>query len=154
MTKTTAKKTVTKAPVTKEAVSKAETKSTVKTEPEKKEETKAIVKQEAGKIVPVKKEEAKAAPAKETKAPAKKTETKAAPARKAAKPVEAKAEISIQFAGKDYTSEKLVEIARDVWQYDLGKKPEDFRTVELYVKPEESAVYYVINGTVTGSFAI
>ena len=28
------------------------------------------------------------------------------------------------------------------------------KTVELYVKPEESSVYYVINGDVTGSFAI
>jgi len=26
--------------------------------------------------------------------------------------------------------------------------------VELYVKPEESVVYYVINGDITGNFAI
>ena len=47
-----------------------------------------------------------------------------------------------------------VEIAKDVWQYDLGNAPEEFKSVELYVKPEESAVYYVINGTTSGSFGI
>ena len=50
--------------------------------------------------------------------------------------------------------EDLVKIARDVWQFDLHKKPEDFKAVELYVKTEESTVYYVINGNVTGSFGI
>ena len=52
------------------------------------------------------------------------------------------------------TTEKLVEIAKDVWVYDLGKDVNDFKTVELYVKPEESAVYYVVNAEVTGCFAI
>ena len=65
-----------------------------------------------------------------------------------------KAAVSIQFAGKDYSTEKLVEIAKDVWKYDLGRKEEEFETVELYVKPEENAVYYVINKEVTGNFAI
>ena len=32
-----------------------------------------------------------------------------------------------------------------------GNKVGDIKTMELYIKPEESAVYYVINGTVTGS---
>ena len=109
------------------------------------------------------------APAKEVKAePAKtvaaKGETKtagkeAAPKKEAvkkapAKKAEVKESISIQFGGKDYTTEDLVKIAKDVWKYDLKKKVSDFQSVELYVKPEESMVYYVINGDVTGSFAI
>ena len=100
------------------------------------------------------KEEVKAEVKKETakKAPAKKAATtaKKAPAKKA----EVKATVSLQFDGKEYKTEDFVKIAKDVWQYDLGKKVADFKTVELYVKPEESAVYYVINGEVTGSFAI
>ena len=48
----------------------------------------------------------------------------------------------------------LIKIAKDVWKYDLGKKVSDFKSVELYVKPEEFRAYYVINGEVTGSFAI
>ena len=62
--------------------------------------------------------------------------------------------ISVQFAGKSYTNEDLVKIAKDVWRYDLKMKAADLVTVELYVKPEESMVYYVFNGTESGSFNI
>ena len=114
-------------------------------------EVKAEAKKETAKKAPAKKAE----PAKKEtvkKAPAKKaaTTTKKAPAKKA----EVKANISVQFSGKEYKTEDLVKIAKDVWQYDLGKKVADFKTVDLYVKPEENAVYYVINGEVTGNFAI
>ena len=47
-----------------------------------------------------------------------------------------------------------MKIAKDVWKYDLNQKAGDFKSVELYVKPEESVVYYVINGEVKGSFGI
>ena len=33
---------------------------------------------------------------------------------------------------------------------ESGNKVGDMKTVELYIKPEEAAVYYVINGTETG----
>lgn len=62
--------------------------------------------------------------------------------------------IHVQFSGKAYTTEDLVKIAKDVWKYDLKKKVGDFKDVELYVKPEESVVYYVINGEEKGSFNI
>ena len=94
------------------------------------------------------------------KTAAKKTTTakaaaeKKAPAKRTAKAAAVKAEVNVQFAGKEYTTERLVEIAKDVWQYDLGNAPEEFKSVVLYVKPEESAVYYVINGTTSGSFGI
>ncbi len=124
----------------------------VKTEVEaKKEETKAPVKKATAK----KAEPKKAEPKKVAKAPAKKaTATKTAAKKAPAKKAEVAASISVQFAGKEYKTEDFVKIAKDVWQYDLGKKVADFKSVELYVKPEESAVYYVINGEVTGNFAI
>ncbi len=62
--------------------------------------------------------------------------------------------ISIQFAGKDYTTEQLVKSAKDIWEFDLKKDPADFKEVQLYVKPEEAKAYYVINGTESGSFDI
>lgn len=34
-----------------------------------------------------------------------------------------------------------------------GNKIGDIKTMDLYIKPEESAVYYVINGTSTGAVA-
>jgi hypothetical protein len=94
----------------------------------------------AAKTTAVKKAEAGTAAAKKT----------AARTRKAA----VKENISIQFAGKEYTTEQLVKIAKDVWEFDLKKDPADFKEVQLYVKPEEAKAYYVINGTETGSFAI
>ncbi len=62
--------------------------------------------------------------------------------------------VHVQFSGKTYTTEDLVKIAKDVWKYDLKKKVGDFKSVELYVKPEESVVYYVINGEEKGQFNI
>ena len=99
------------------------------------------------------------APAKTTKAAketAKKTATKAtgtktATAKRATKTA---VTVNVQFNNKSYTTEDLVKIAKDVWRYDLKKKVSDFKTVELYVKPEEGMAYYVINGTEEGSFVI
>ena len=62
--------------------------------------------------------------------------------------------VKFEFSGKSYANEDLVKIAKDVWKFDLGKKESEFKSVELYVKPEELVAYYVINGNVTGSFTI
>ena len=137
-------KKVTVKPAAKAVAKKEEVKETkveaakeVKAAPAKKvAEKKETVKKEVAKKAPAKKETVK----KETKAATKKAEVKA--------------DVQIQFSGKAYTTDELVKIAKDVWKYDLGKKEADFKTVELYVKPEESLTYYVINGEVSGSFAI
>ena len=116
----------------------------------KKEEPKKTTKKATAKKTTTKKAPAKkAAAAKKTTT---KTTTKAAktPAKKAA----VKETLHVQFAGKSYTTDELVKIAKDVWKYDLKQKAGDFKSVELYVKPEENAVYYVINGDVTGKFDI
>lgn len=90
-------------------------------------------------------------PAAEKKAPAKKETVKK---ETAAKKTEVKESVHVQFGGKSYSSEELVKIAKDVWVYDLNQAEKDFKSVELYVKPEENIVYYVINGVVQGSFNI
>ncbi len=108
---------------------------------------------------PVAKAEAKPAVKAEEKAavkaevkPAAKTVKKAAP--KAAKKAAVAENVRIQFADKDYAPADLLQSARDVWQYDLGRDVKDITSIDLYVKPEESRAYYVINGDVTGGFAI
>ena len=94
-------------------------------------------------------------PAAEKKAAEKKETVKKVPAKKEeVKKEEVKESVHIQFGGRSYATEELVKIAKDVWQYDLNQAPEDFKTVDLYVKPEENIVYYVINGEVQGSFNI
>ena len=124
----------------------------VEVKEEVKEATKAVAKVEVKEPA---KEAAKKAPAKKAvaakKAPVKKeTAAKKAPAKKAV----IKETVNFQFRGKSYTPEDLLNICKDVWKYDLNGKEEDFKSVELYVKPEENTTYYVINGNITGSFFI
>ena len=120
------------------------------------------------KVAPVKEEKAvevkaevKEAPKAEVKAPAKEAAVKKAPVKKEtavkkapAKKAVIKETVNFQFRGKSYTPEDLLNICKDVWKYDLNGKEEDFKSVELYVKPEENTTYYVINGNITGSFFI
>lgn len=149
------KASVTKAVDAKEAVKAVTPAAPVKTEADKKEapEKKAVVKKETVKKEAVKKEEVKKeAPKKE--APKKEAAPKEAAKKASAKKAELKNELHIQFGGKSYSEEDLVKIAKDVWQYDLNQKAEDLTSVELYVKPEENTVYYVMNKEINGSFRI
>ena len=138
---------------------KAEVKKAAPKTPVKTENATAV--KEAEKA-PVAKAEEKAPVKAEAKKPAAKKETvKKETAKKEAtakKPVEKKAElkseISVQFGGKSYSQEDLLKIAKDVWKYDLKQKAADLTSVELYVKPEENMVYYVMNKEITGSFYI
>ena len=116
---------------------------TVEAEPKKEKKTPGR-KPAAAKKETVKKETAGKARAE--KSPA------AKPGRKPKK--EVKAAIHLQFAGKSYTEEDLMKIARDVWKYDLKQKVGDLTSVELYVKPEENTVYYVMNKDFMGSCQI
>lgn len=135
--------------------------ATVKEEP-KKPEVKEAPKAEAKAAKPAKKTAAKKTTAKKTTtkkpatktAAAKKATATATTAKKPGRKPAVKEIVNFQFSGKSYTSDDLVKICKDVWKYDLQGKEEDFKTVELYVKPEESTAYYVINGDVTGSFFI
>ena len=147
------KKTVAPVAAAKVEAPKAEVKKAAPTTPVK-TETKTAVK-EAEKA-PVAKAEEKAPVKAEVKKPAAKKETaKKAPAKKpAVKKAELKSEISVQFGGKSYSQEDLLKIAKDVWKYDLKQKAADLTSIELYVKPEENMVYYVMNKETTGSFYI
>ena len=104
------------------------------------------------------KEAPKAAVKKETatkKAAAKKETEKKAPAKRATvKKADQKTILHVQFSGKSYAQEDLVKIAQDVWKYDLKQKVRELASIELYVKPEENKVYYVMNQEFTGSFDI
>jgi glucan-binding YG repeat protein len=62
--------------------------------------------------------------------------------------------VKFEFSDKSYTPDDLLKSAKDVWQYDFGKKAGELVNIELYVKPEESKVYYVFNDDITGSFDI
>ncbi len=114
------------------------------------EAKKAAPAAKAEKKAPAKKAPAKKAEVKKAAAPAAKEEKKA-PVKKAAKVEET---VNFQFSGKSYTPDDLMKIFRDVWKYDMNGREEDIRNVELYVKPEENTTYFVVNGSITGSFFI
>lgn len=120
-------------------------------EPAKKEEVKTTKTAKAANTAAKKtaKPAAKKAPAKKEAKAVTKTAAKA-PAKK----TDAKQIINLQFSGKSYSIEDLTKIAEDVWKYDLHKSDEAYKSLELYVKPEESISYYVFNGDISGSFFI
>ena len=144
----------------KKATTKSEVKAAeaaVKTTASKTEEkaaVKPVVKAEE------KKAEAPAAAVKASAEPAKKATDKKTTAKKTAakkstaKKADLKTSVCVQFSGKSYSEEDLVKMARDVWKYDLKQKLGDLVSVELYVKPEENMVYYVMNKDFAGNFYI
>lgn len=136
-------KNVTKAPAKTEvkAPVKAEVKTEIKTETTfpKAEEVKAEVKAEV-------KEEAKKAPAK--KEPAKKAPAKKATPVKAAK-AEIKTALYVQFAGNEATEADIIDKVKAAYVAE-GHKESAIKEINLYVKPEEYAVYYVINDKAIG----
>ena len=100
------------------------------------------------------KAEAKAEPVAEAagKKTARKTAAKKAPAKKAAeeKSAEAKTTIILEYCGRQVTETTMIAGAKKVWA-DAGRT-EAIETMELYVKPEDGAVYGVINGEPVGKF--
>lgn len=121
----------------------------------KKPEVKAETKKAAVKKAEVKKAEVKKAEVKKTVG-RKPSAKKAAVGRKpsAKKAAEVKNEVYVQFNGKSLSQAELVKMAQDVWQYDMNMKAEDFKSVEIYVKPEENMAYFVVNGKFQGCFAL
>ena len=82
------------------------------------------------------------------KAAAKKT------AAKTTKKADLKTEFFLQFSGKEYTEKEILKKVKDVWTKDLKNKVGDMKDVKIYLKPEESAAYYVINMKYAGKVAL
>ena len=131
-----------------------------KTAPAKAAETAAaLVKDAAEKAEPAKTAPVKEA-VKEDKAPAKKA---AAPKKAAAKTTTTKTaktvkeaasqNVYIQFAEKEVKTEELVEQVKALWTAQ-GHRVSSIKSLEVYVKPEDAAAYYVINGKENGKIEL
>lgn len=140
--------TVKTAPVKAETVKKTEPMKTSTTEKaaaniiEEKQEVKTEVKAETK---PEVKEETKASV--EKKAPAKK-----APAKKTTAKKDIKVKAVVEYYGKQVEEKDMIAAVKKAWTKS-GRKVADIKTIDLYIKPEEGAVYYVINGIDTGVVA-
>ncbi len=64
-----------------------------------------------------------------------------------------KSSFYIEYYGKQIDEASLVKTAKNIWTKS-GKKAADLKSLSLYVKPEENAVYYVFNDDESGSFTI
>lgn len=120
----------------------------------KETEVKEVKKVEAPKTEAPKTEvkaEAKVEAVKEVKkAPAKKAAAKKAPAKKAEKVEKAAGTvITIQYQGNEATLASVEEKVKAAYVAE-GHKASSIKTLNIYVKPEEFAAYYVINEKNTG----
>lgn len=127
--------------------------------------TEALVKAEkpvektAEKTVEAKAEDSvKAEPAK--KAAAKKETAKKEAVKKPAAKRAAKTEkpavtqnIYVQFAGNEILTSDLVAKVTENW-VALGHRASSIKSLDLYVKPEDMAAYYVINGKESGKISL
>ena len=63
-----------------------------------------------------------------------------------------KTNIVLQYGSESTTREELVQKAKDAYLNETGKKASDIKSLDLYVKPEENKVYYVVNNSETGDY--
>ena len=107
----------------------------------------------AEKPAETKAEPVKAEPAKNTaakKETAKKTTAKKTV--KAEKPAVTQ-NVYVQFAGLEISTADLTAKVTEEW-VALGHRASSIKSLDLYVKPEDMAAYYVINGKESGKIAL
>ena len=87
----------------------------------------------------------------EVKAPKQET---AAPAKtvKAAKPAETKVEVYLQFGDREVRVDEVAKAAQE--DFRVREEQHELETVRLYLKPEDCAAYYVVNGAYNGKVAM
>ncbi|WP_330371110.1 DUF6465 family protein [Dorea longicatena] len=55
---------------------------------------------------------------------------------------------------KRSVQKRLQKKVHEVWTKEYGKSVEEIKTLNVYLKPEEAAAYYVINEETTGKVTI
>jgi len=156
MAKNDTKTASTKGTSTKSPVVKDET--VVKAEEPKKEavlkttEEPAVAEDTTVKAEEPKKEEKVEEPKKETvkRAPAKKTVKKPAVKKKEVEKVE---EIYVQFQAMEFTTKDVMDKAKQAFVAE-GHRESSIKSIRLYIKPEESMAYYVINDKFAGGVSL
>lgn len=132
-----------------EEKAKAEVKTEIKPQTKEKVEAEAKVEKAAADTVEkITKKAVKGAGATKTVAKAV-TKTATKTVKKAAKK-DIKIKAFVEYYGKQVEEKDIIARVKKAWTRS-GKKVGDIKEMDLYIKPEENAVYYVINGTETGA---
>ena len=130
-----------------EEKAKAEVKTEIKPQTKEKVEAK-VEKAAADTVEKITKKAVKGAGAAKTVAKAV-TKTATKTVKKAAKK-DIKIKAFVEYYGKQVEEKDIIARVKKAWTRS-GKKVGDIKEMDLYIKPEENAVYYVINGTETGA---
>ena len=79
--------------------------------------------------------------------PAEKTTNKKATTKKtvAKKEIEKSQNIYIEYQGKQIEQQDIINRVKDAWAQS-GHRITSIKTLNIYIKPEDNAVYYVVNG--------
>lgn len=64
-----------------------------------------------------------------------------------------KSNLYVEHLGSQIEDKELITKVKEIW-VSGGKKIKDLKTLSLYVKAADNAVYYVINDDVTGQFEL
>lgn len=64
-----------------------------------------------------------------------------------------KTNVTVEYAGNQYEEKDIVQKVKDAW-VAAGKKIKDIQNLNIYIKPEETAAYYVINEGESGKIAL
>ncbi len=59
----------------------------------------------------------------------------------------------IQYDNLEVDEKNIINNIKQLWS-NQGKKLKDIKDIQLYIKPTERTVYYVINSESTGSLAL
>ncbi len=79
---------------------------------------------------------------------AKKAATTAKKAASAAKKATEKVTAYVEFSGKQISTAEIADKVREAYKAEGNKAV--IKSIEIYVKPEENAAYYVVNGDAQG----
>ena len=87
---------------------------------------------------------AEAKPARKTSAKTVRTAEKSEAPAKRTRKTTPKVALYVQYQGRQISQEEAVEAVKSAWT------GEPIKTLDLYVKPEDGAIYYVINSSESG----
>lgn len=62
--------------------------------------------------------------------------------------------VYIQYGDKEVCLQDVLDKVEEQWTKDMENEADSLKELKLYIKPEDNAAYYVINGDVTGSFGL
>lgn len=67
-----------------------------------------------------------------------------------------KSTLNVEYGANKIESKEIIAAAKKIWvdEGNQNRKVKDLLKLDLYVKPEENAVYYVFNDDESGSFTL